>query len=58
MLNHVSSGANAIPNSVVNNRNVVQTTDSSFVDVDQSFSTESLGENMRLQKEHLKWPIK
>jgi hypothetical protein len=58
MLNHVSSGANAIPNSVVNNRNVVQTTDSSFFDFDQSFSTESLGEKMRLQKEHLKWPIK
>ena len=42
ILKHVSSGANAIPNSAVNNRNVEQTTDSSFVGVDQSFSTERL----------------
>ena len=58
MLKHICSGANDIPNSAVNNRNVVQTTDSSFVGVDQSFRTESLGESMRLQNEYLKWPIK
>jgi len=39
----------------------VQTTDSSFFGVDQSFRTERLGESISLeqrQSEHLKWPIK
>ena len=49
MSKHIRSGANDIPDSVFNNRNVVQTTDSSFFGVDQSFRIESLGESVSLE---------
>jgi len=49
MLKNTWSGANYVPNLAVNNRNVVQTTDSSFVGVDQTFTTKRIEDSVSLE---------